>query len=181
MGVITDIIGSIVVRGMIIAIVIGLTVMLRDELFRRTSAATTYQTLSVVGSVIEKDLTSAGYNVAVRPVFLKADSDDCKFMGDVDNNGIVDTVEFVLAREAGDTDPNSKIRILTRTLGGTPLQITRAPVTMKFEYYDSLSVSTTNLLKVNSISVLLSQWDSYQSDNPKAIVRKEIRVFPSNL
>ncbi|MGB2869701.1 MAG: hypothetical protein WBD36_14690 [Bacteroidota bacterium] len=187
MGVVLDILGSILVRGMIIAIVIGLTLTLRDELYKRTSDANILQTLTTVGSVIEKDMTQAGYHVASDTAFLKADSTDCKFLGDIPDanglvDGIVDTVEYAVSTDPSETDPSSKTRILARTVNGsTPYTFFKGPINVKFTYYDSLGVVTTHITSVASISILLSQWNTFLLSDTTAIVRRELWVFPSNL
>lgn len=186
MGVVLDILGSIAVRGTIIAIVIGLTLTLRDELYKRTSAANILQTLTTVGSVMESDLTQAGYHVS-SDSFLRADSTDCKFLGDmgtstVPPDGIVDTVEYVLSTDPSDSDPNSKTRILSRVVNGsTAYQFFKGPINVRFSYYDSLGVVTANVHSVSSVSVLLSQWNTFLLSDTTAIVRREFWVFPSNL
>ncbi|MBI3005408.1 MAG: hypothetical protein HYY49_08325, partial [Ignavibacteriales bacterium] len=61
MGAILDIVGSIALRGVILALVMNLILTLRDAEYERTSAATTTQSLATAARVIEKDLKYAGY------------------------------------------------------------------------------------------------------------------------
>ena len=181
MGTILDIVGSLAIRAVIILVVIGLTITLRDALYKKTSRTTTSQTLANAATVMEKDIRLAGYNSASWP-FVSADSSQFTFLADLNNVGNVDTVQYLLTRDPNDLDPNSQVRLLARVVDGqTSTTLATGVMTLQFTYFDSVGVSTANLGNVQSVKVALSLLDPYPPDTAYAVVRREFRVFPGNL
>ena len=181
MGTILDIVGSLAIRAVIILVVIGLTITLRNALYQKTSRTTTSQVLANAASVMEKDMRLAGYNSAAWP-FIGGDSTQMTFLADLNNVGNVDTVQYLLTRDPNDTDPDSQVRLLSRVVDGqTSTTLAKGVMTLHFTYLDSVGASTLNLTNVQSIAVDLSLLDPYPPDSSYAIVRREFRVFPGNL
>ena len=188
MGAILDIIGSLAVRGVILTLIIGLIITLRDAEYERTSVATTGQNLSVAARVMERDLKYAGYNVdsTVANVFRIADSQHVEFLGDVDNDYVpatgagMDTIDYRIW-----DDPSGEIgsKVIARRINSQPpWYIAKGPVSMMLMYYDSLGAPTTVLQDILSISVLLSMKNHYPIDDTLyATINREILVFPANL
>ena len=182
MGAILDIIGSLAVRGVILTLIISLIITLRDAQYERTSVATTGQNLSTAARVMERDLRYAGYNAdtTIVNVFLTADSQHVEFLGDLDDFGGLDTVDYrIWADPSGEVD--SKV-IARRVNSQPPWYIAKGPVSMKLMYYDSLGAPTSTLTNILSISVLLSMKNHYPIDDTLyATIHREILVFPTNL
>lgn len=188
MGAILDIIGSLAIRGVILTLIIGLIITLRDAEYERTSVATTGQNLSVAARVMERDLKYAGYNAdsTIINVFMIADSERVKFLGDLDDNYVpatgagMDTIDYRIG-----ADPSGEVnsRVIARTVNsGFPLYIAKGPVSMKIMYCDSGGTPTSILANILSISVLLSMKNHYPIDDTLyATIQREILVFPANL
>jgi len=184
MGAILDIIGSIAIRAVIVTLIITLILTLRDAEYERTSIASTGENLSVGSRVMERDLKCAGYNVNdTSNVFLIADSQQVKFLGDINNDGTLDIVHYQIG-----ADPSGVVnsKVIARTLNaGFPLYIAKGPVSMKITYYDSLGNamnSPITLSKILSVSVLLSMKNNYpMNDTLSVTIKREIIVFPANL
>ena len=188
MGAILDIIGSLVIRGVILTLIISLIITLRDAEYERTSVASTGQNLSVAARVMERDLKYAGYNVdtTIVNLFLIADSQHVKFLGDLDDNYVpatgagMDTIDFSIGADPSG-EPNSKV-IARKVNSALPWYIAKGPVSMKIMYYDSLGAPTSTLANILSVSVLLSMKNNYPiNDTLYATINREILVFPSNL
>jgi hypothetical protein len=185
MGAILDIVGSLALRGVMVALVINLMMTLRDAEYEKTSLATTTQNLSTTARIIEKDLKYAGFNLdtLAASAFRLADSNRVEFLGalkDTSVYGYVDTINIQLA-----DDPSGEIgsKVIARSInGGLPLYIAKGPISMKIQYYDSAGTTTTNLSKIQSVSVLLTQKVPFVvTDTASATLKKEIWVFPANL
>jgi hypothetical protein len=183
MGALLDIVGSLAIRGAIILVVVSLTITLRDALYSNTSRMNTAQVLDNASTIMEKDIRQAGYDVTTAPAFLRADSNQMSFLSNINNGvGIVDTLQYLLARDPNDLDPNSQVRLLTRVVDGqAPMTLAKGVLTLRFTYLDSLGLSTADLNNIQSISVLMTLQDTYQTDSGYVMIRREFQIFPVNL
>lgn len=182
MGAIIDIVGSLALRGVIIALVMNLILTLRDAEYERTSVAAATQNVATAARVIERDLKCAGYYVqdTVLTAFLIATSEHVQFRGAMKNDSTINTIDI---RIADDPSGETGSKVIARSIdSGLPLYLARGSVTMSIEYYDSLGVTTSTLNDIMSISVLLSQKNEYSmTDTLSSTIKKEIWVFPGNL
>ncbi|MBI3004178.1 MAG: hypothetical protein HYY49_02035 [Ignavibacteriales bacterium] len=160
----------------------NLILTLRDAEYERTSAASTIQNLATAARVIEKDLKYAGYYADTTAItaFLVATNDRVQFVGDIDNNLLIDTIDIWLADDPSG-EPNSKV--IARKVGnGLPLYLAQGSVSMNLQYYDSLGVATLVTNEILAISVLLSQRNEYSmTDTSSSVIKREVLVFPANL
>jgi hypothetical protein len=90
-----DLIGATIIRGGIVLILLRLTLSMQEVLYERTEKAAMERNLSTVTEVLSYDLRQAGYGVTGMPISIR-DSSRVKFAADIDNNGVVDQLEYYL-------------------------------------------------------------------------------------
>jgi hypothetical protein len=160
MNVILDIIGSFVIRGMIVLIVLTAMVSLNNSLFRQTERVALNDLVTNTSETIYNDFSLAGYGASTSKVFNKADSIEAIFSADLDNDGTAETVRYYLGAGAAGSH-----RILYRTLNaGTPFEIARDVILIRFYYYSATNVSLTGttVSGIKSINVSLTIESNHQ-------------------
>lgn len=182
MGAILDIVGSLAIRGVILVIIINLSLTMRDALYQKTSRATALQNLSNAAGIIEKDVKMLGYNVASKPYVLNAESQRLRFLADLDNNSIVDTVEYKFSADPL-LWPDTLTKVIIRSVSGQPsLRIAKGKqLTLSFEYDDSTGVVTSIINNIFAIGVKMALAQDYFQKDSVAYVRREFHIFPTNL
>lgn len=108
MSEIIKLIGANVIAGFVILIILSLNVRMSDaanqlyqDTFNQRSAITSAQ-------ILEYDFYKIGYGVTGNKI-IQADSSTIRFLSDVDNNGIVDTVTYYTGSKSSltsTTNPN---------------------------------------------------------------------------
>lgn len=138
MNIMLDIIGSLVIRGAIVLVILRLNVSLHQTLCLKTATSNVRAKLGTMVSVIETDFRQAGYNVSGF-AFVQFDSSDVRFLGDTKNNGTIDTVRFYLTGTSVYRKVSNSPTTICLGVGVTQ---------MKFEYFDITGVkATTAILK----------------------------------
>lgn len=151
MGVIIDLIGSMVVRASIIAIVLNLMVNLHEALYKYTERNYLNETLNSAVQTISSDLRLAGYNASTKR-FPKAQSDTLSFRADIDDNGTEDIIQYYTNPTTG---PD---KVLYRTVNSGPaMQVARDVDTFYVIYYRNTGTPVTgsNVNNIKSVNVLL--------------------------
>jgi hypothetical protein len=174
-----DLIGSTVIRGGIVLILLRLTLSMQEVLYERTEKAAMERNLSTVSEVLSYDIRQAGLGVSTT-TFSTHDSNRVKFATDIDNNGMVDQIEYSLQHMSGTADPYKYVlhRIPSN---GPDVAMARGVTQFRLWYYDSLGVETVDPSKIRSIFVVLR----LRSDNffngryPSASWQSH--MFPANL
>ncbi len=138
MGSQIDYIGSLVVNGLVILLVLTLNNNVATTSFQRTRDLTSQQSATTMMEILESDLYLVGYRAEGVP-FLQAESTAIRFTADLDDNGVVDTVAYLLGTpsENGLT-PNLRDRPLRRRVNSTlPYDIAQGLVEFSFAYFDT--------------------------------------------
>jgi hypothetical protein len=176
-----DIIGSMVVRGAILLMVLNLSVQMNNAVYQKAAFTATRQSTAVPTQLLYDDLTLAGYGQGASKIFSKAKSDEVEFYADQNNDGVNETIHYYLA---GESAPGMKMlyRSVTSINNGNPQMIARNVARLTFEYLDidgnsATRTSTTNVAGIKSIRFKLS----VQTDEKSRLAFWEKIVFPSNL
>ena len=98
MGSTTDLIGSFVIGGLVIVIILSLNYNLSNTTFQRSQDLISQQASVELLNILENDLYKAGYRTTATPVLL-AESLSVAFLADLDDNGTIDSVRYTV----GDT------------------------------------------------------------------------------
>ena len=125
---ILDIIGSIIAGGFLLLILARTNASAIQNTYNNNSDLITQQNLSAVVMLLENDFRKIGYmgdwtkagQIDPTKAILYADSTRIKFIGDINNNGIMDTVYYYVGptSELSGT-PNPNDRILYRSVTST--------------------------------------------------------------
>lgn len=185
MGVVIDIIGMLVIRASIIAIILNLMVNMHEALYKYTERNYLNQTLTAAVQTITADLTLAGYNSSNKR-FPIARRNEMKFRSDIDDDGSVDIIHFYVSPTTG-TD-----KVLYRTVNsGTAMEVARDVDTFFVYYYraNSNSVTGTNVNNIKSVKVTVEVVSKYQevsgvdgtSESAARSAKWEQHFFPENL
>lgn len=189
-----DLIGSTLIRGAIILIILSMTVTLNSAFYDKTAAANTRANLEVSANIMYQDIKQAGYNVS-SPAFDSAKTRSVQFRADLDNKGgadviryygtySIDTVWYNGANAVVDT--TWKIR---RTVnGGTALTIAKNLRSFSFQYFDASGNYTATLSSIKSMKIELNARIGATADGvvtsttlSNTTATKEFRVYPINL
>lgn len=195
MGVMIDIIGSTIIRGAIILVILNLNVSLNNALSQKTVRAALKQKTVVPAQILTDDIRLAGYNQPGPPSFSPkalaiADTSEIKFLADLNSDSTTDIVHYYL----GAADPVSKHRVLCRQLNNavTPDTLARDVISLRFTYYNSSGGTIppgTNRTLIKSISIKLTIESNIQvtegigTGNSARYERAywERTIFPQNL
>jgi hypothetical protein len=182
MSTLIDVLGSVVIAGVVILAVITLTSNTTSTMYEKSSESTTLSNLASIVEVFDFDLQKVGYG-AQPPIILRADSNAIEFRADVDRNGIVDTVKYSLGGTSGlsgTTNPND--RILYRQLNtGPKVGSSLGVINFSIVYYDKSGAVTNDPASVRSFLVKLRVQSTYPIDSTYADAYWEKRYFPVNL
>ena len=183
-----ELIGSTVIAGYVILIILALNLKVNTSATQYYQDTFNQRNAIAAADIIENDFYKIGFNASNTKI-LQADSSSIKYLSDYNNNGTVDTISYYLSGTnsmSSTTNPNDKL--LYRKVNQT---VQTASVIIRFylQYYDAslnnLSYSSltdpTNLAKIRTIRVLIRSELADQVNDSYSPVewRKEFR--PRNL
>ena len=185
MGVSTllDILGSIIIGGLILLILFRLNTSATSNLYNNTSEANVQSAMISVGSVLENDFRKIGYCKDWTKIpdpskaILYADTSSIKFLTDINNNGIVDTLYYYVGptSELLNT-PNPRDRLLYRVINNAPPKSSNVGVTkFKITYFDSFGNILTT--PVNPPGQIQKMQIDLQVENPEPIDSTYVVAF----
>ncbi len=158
MNTIMDILGSTIIGGMLLLLVLKLNLFMSESSYSSDTELRLQQNTKTLAEIMNSDFRKVGYKVDTTPI-LTAQKDRFKFVGDLEppgqiGHGTIDTVEYFLEDStfsSGTT--NLHDIILVRVLNNT--DTTDGPslglVKLQFSYLDSISTPTTNLPDIRYI------------------------------
>ncbi|MCC6551156.1 MAG: hypothetical protein IT279_13915 [Ignavibacteriaceae bacterium] len=193
---ILDIVGAILIGGILIVSLHTVNQNVLTNIYYYNSDIVNQGNLVSVVDFIERDIKRLGYssNPALLPTsaqsILTADTSRIKFVGDLDNNDVLDTVTYYLGPLSDlQVTPNPRDRILYRRIdpGG---MISANPGVTEFSllFFDALSdtlplplpASQTGRIAAIQISVRVESATSVEEEYALAFWR-QIRVSARNL
>jgi hypothetical protein len=137
---ILDLIGSNMVAGVIILMILQLNMTMMNEGIQNSYEGVSQENMAVMSSIIENDFYKIGFH-AKPPFFYEADSNRIGFYGDIDTNntkGSIETVRYYTVKDDVQEDATRTFyklfRLVNTTTGeGTSLGFT----TFNLTYFDS--------------------------------------------
>lgn len=145
-NVILDIVGSILVGGLVLLMMFRLNAQATSNLYNNSSELNIQLAMTSVVHVMENDFRKIGYckdwNEISDPTqaIIYADTSNIKFLTDVDNDGNVDTLSYYLGptSELSNT-ANPRDRLLYRVVNSeTPKSSDVGITVFKLTYFDAL-------------------------------------------
>jgi hypothetical protein len=183
MGVILDLSASMVVRGAIVYIVLTMNISLNELLYEKAQYAIVKQNTATIGDVLRNDFRYIGYGVSVGNALLLADSNEVRFQGDMDNNGVVDTMHFYIgpvSEMAGTLNPADRI-IYRRRNSTTALDFGHGVTQFFVTYYNENGIVTATLSEIRTLKVRLVVQGEQEINRYYPTSIWESFILPSNI
>ncbi len=189
-----DILGSIIMGGIIMTIVFRLSNSATEKTYNNSGELALQQNLATVAQIIEKDFRRIGFckdwNKLPDPTksILYADESRIKFLTDIEADGILDSIDYYIGptSELIATE-NPRDRILYRVVNDeTPAQSNLGITDFKMVYYDALADSITlpisnyGLISSIEINITIENVSAYDQKYSSAYWR-QIRMVARNL
>lgn len=190
MSTLLDIITATFIGAILILMIIGITFYIENSSREITNANIAQMNVKEIAEVMDYDLYKIGFRASGSKILI-ADSTHLVFLSDIDNNGKVDTLEYVLGSPNELTStPNPADRILYRVINNAPKRGSNLGVVdFKFIYYDSTNsklnysslVSQTQRDRIKAIGYYVKVESVFPVEGyyPGAELKKTIR--PKNL
>ncbi|MEX1137848.1 MAG: hypothetical protein WEF53_00715 [Bacteroidota bacterium] len=178
-----DLVASMVVRGAIVYIVLTMNISLNELLYEKAQYAIVKQNTATMVDVLRNDFRYIGYGVSVGNPFLLADSNQVRFQGDIDNNGIVDTLYFSIgpvSEMAGTPNPSDRI-IYRRRNSGTPFEFGHGVTQFHLTYYNATGNVTTSLSEIKTFKVRIMVQGDREINRYYPTSVWESHILPSNI
>lgn len=137
MGQLIELIGSTVIAGYIIFIILSLNLRITTTATEHFQNTYNQRNAVTAGQIIEYDFYKIGYKAAGNKI-LQADSNVVKFVSDLSNSGIVDTLTYYTSSKSVlNTSANPNDMILYRKRNQT-VNTTAIVTRFYLQYYDAL-------------------------------------------
>ncbi len=123
-----DIVASVVIGGVVLAMLVGFNSNIAVNSGSQTIKVVAQTHLTEVTNILESDFRKMGYRAGSSPdsSIMYADSNKIRFRGDINNDGVIDTVTYYLDQSVPSGFPNTKTRILRRAVsfsGGISMNV----------------------------------------------------------
>ena len=193
-NIILDIIGSIVIAGILMLSIFRLQNNSTEDLYRGTGNLTAQTNLATIVQILENDFRRIGYCADWKKIpipteaILYADSSGIRFLTDTDNNGIIDTMFYYFdhSKDISET-PNPRDRYLYRNLNSqSPVDVNLGVTQFKMEFYNALGTKLifpiSEPREIYSMQIDISVEDIAAYDQKyQTIFWRQIRMAARNL
>lgn len=182
MNIILDLLGSTIIGGLIISMLINFNIFQNNTRFLSDSELQLQQNAKTLAEMLNYDLRKIGFGVDSTAIAL-ADSEKISFYSDIDKNGSVDFVTYMISDTSeakSTTNPEDVVlyRIVnTDTLKGPSLGLTK----LKFSYLDGLGSETTTLSNIQYVHAELWIESIEKMDGDYIFTYWEMTINPRNL
>ena len=181
MGTMLDILGSVIVGGLVI---LGMSQFILDRqaaMIESTDETTAHILNESVTTTLMNDLRKIGHNVKTPPAFLLCRPTALTALGDIDNNGVVDTIRYWWSGAVTST-PNPNDSLLFRQINSQPVSgMDVGLVNLRFVYTDVNNAATTTPSMVRSVVVSIATQGKLPTDEEYPEAFSEFRISPRNL
>jgi hypothetical protein len=193
MAVVLDLIGMLIIRASIIAIILNLMVNMHEALYRYAERNSLNTSLVGVQQTISADIMLAGYN-STNKRFPLARRNDMSFRTDYDNDNDVDSIRYFVSPSTG---TNKVLYRVVNTTSGASVsrstsEVARDVDTFYMNYYNLSGSSLSYGTNVNNIkSVLVTvriaskntmlSVEAGKSDSVARTMMWQQHFFPDNL
>ena len=179
-----NLIGSFIIGGLLFLMIGRFYSSMSQNSHERTLDSITIQTASGISDLIEFDFNRMGLGAASPTTALfMADSNRIGFLSDIDHNGVVDTVRYILSDvNAASNTENPRDKILYRLVSNEPqINATLGVTEFKIRYFDSLGYETTDITQMKNFDISLMVESTTPYDNRYSQFYWQTRISPPNL
>lgn len=170
-----DIAGSYVVGGLIILSVIGLTLHFTNVSQETRIAEINQRSLTDIGQIVEHDIFRLGYRVESGNKITSINANNIVFLSDIDNNGVVDTINYSENKEKDETYFVRKISNTTSSQWKTLIE------DLVVEGFDSTGTVTYTINNIKSIAITIALVGESTTTQEIAGQVWKRHFFPKNL
>lgn len=184
---ILDIIGSMIVGGIVLVSLLGLNGNIVQGAATQTFNLITQQNLTTLSDILENDLRKAGYHISDSVKITYIDTSEIRFKIDLKNDSTVTTVRYYLDTKSKSIQDNPKTKVLYRSInGGGATSMNLGVTRFRLWFSDAKGVAiTTNTLaalsKIRVIKVLVNIESGYAYNSAYAGAYWERVIRPENL
>ncbi len=175
--------GSFLIGGMLLLSILALNASIMETATMNSLGTNAQENVTVIVSILDYDFRKMGYRVASgTSAITTMTGTTITFLGDVDDNGSVDTVNYYLGptSEPTSTD-NPNDRFLYRNVNGTAIDVALGMTTWNLSYYGADGAVTATPANVRSIRVTFTVQSMIAFDTTYGEARWEGRFSPKNL
>lgn len=179
-----NLIGSILIGGLIFLMLNRFNSSINATSQEKALAANTIGNAAAIVRLIEFDFNRMGLGVASTvPVIRLADSSRITFLTDIDANGNVDSIKYVLSiPDSARRTANPRDRILYRIMNTQPQKDAALGVTrFRIRYFDSLGNITTDVSQMRTFEITLNVESVAPYDDRYASFSWQTKISPPNL
>lgn len=184
MGSYLNLIGSIIIGGLMLLIINNYSSSVSQTSHERTlDGITTYNATSIA-KLIEFDFNRMGLRVPpTTTIIRRADSSRVTFLSDIDNNGNIDSVRYILSiPDSARSTYNPSDRILYRLVNNQPMQDVAMGVTrFRIRYFDWNGNITADVRLIRSLEITLQVQSIVPYDTRYSTFYWQTKICPPNL
>jgi hypothetical protein len=152
MGSSLDIIGSYVIGGIVIISLTAVMLNLQGETSDTVMNELAQTTVADIGQQMERDLNRIGYRVSGGQKILRLTSTSIRFLTDLDNDGVVDTVEYFMSKST----QGIQLMRSQGTPGQQSIQWSMGAAVVEFTGTDSLGNTVSDIAAVRAVTMQLA-------------------------
>jgi len=182
MSIILDLVGSVIIAGILLLIMFNANTYQSNVRFASDSELQMQQNAKTLADILSYDLRKIGYECKINP-FLVADSERVSYYADMNRDGTQDVVTYFVsdASEASSTT-NPEDRVLIRvvnndTIAGPSLGLTK----VRFSYYDQFGTPTSDFNEIDFVKAELWVESIEAVDKEYLFTYWELTISPRNL
>lgn len=151
MQVILDLLGSIVIGGLLILMMLNLNSSISESAATQTFNNITQQNLTAVSDILENDFRKMGYHIFDSVKVTYTDTAEIKFQTDLYSDSVIHVVHYYFNPAAVSGQENTNTHVLYRQIDNNPhMPINLGLTKFRLWYYDGAG----NLLTGNSVATL---------------------------
>jgi len=184
MNIIIDIVGSIMLAGLLILTINTGVADLHETTYEQTYTLNSQANMVALARTIEYDFVKIGFRAAA-PAILIADSQQISFQSELYNDGSLKTVTYSVGTPTAppaSITKNPRDFILYRQLSGEPaLGLSSGLVEFSLTYLDSTGTITTSPDEVDAITIRVRLETEEPVDEDYPGVFWEKTIYPKNL
>jgi len=147
-----DLLGSYVIGAIVLLTLSAVILNFQDETSDTVMNEIAQTTVADLGMQMERDLNRIGYRVSGPTKITRLTSSAISFLTDIDNNGVVDSIEYFMSR----TQDGFQLVRRQITPGQQPITWSTGGAIVQFSGSDSTGNSVTNLALVRGVTMQIA-------------------------
>ena len=183
MGTILDLVGSAIIAGLLLMMLMSVNNNVSEFSILNGLSATAQENLMELASEVEYDFRKIGFRVSnPNTAIISCDSASISFRSDIDNDQTLDTVSYALGLPSQVTSTqNPNDRKLARQINGTATTSSLGLTIFRLRFFDADGNPTWTTSAIKGVEVVLQVESPFPVDTTYARAFWRTRIFPKNL